>query len=184
MSPREPVDRGRIREFLLELSCRFRHTARILLVGGTTMVYEGLRGKTLDIGVKLVVEPRYHGELIRAIRDLKDELDVNVEEAAPDEFIPLPSGSDRRHEYVGRFGEIDGYHYDLYSTALSKIERGRTQDIEDVLDLLRAGRIRWEELSSFFDEILPAVGTAGLRQDPEAFRANFEHLERRFHEAR
>lgn len=33
-------------------------------------------------------------------------------------FEPLPDGHEDRHEHVGRYGSIDVYHFDLYSTAL------------------------------------------------------------------
>ena len=89
----------------------------------------------------------------------------------------MPAGYENRHEFVGRFGSLDVFHFDLYSTALSKIERGRVQDIEDVLALLRAGRIKWDRLKELFDEILPRMGKESLRQDPVEFGQNFEALE-------
>ncbi len=82
-----------------------------------------------------------HSDLIQTVRELKDTLSINVEEASPGDFIPLPSGYENRHTFVERFGMLDVLHFDLYSTALSKIERGRMQDFEDVLALLRAGQI-------------------------------------------
>ena len=72
----------------------------------------------------LEVSPEAHGELIQAIRALKDELSINVEEASPGDFIPLPAGYESRHVYIDRFGLLEVLHFDLYSTALSKIERG------------------------------------------------------------
>ena len=164
-------------EFLHHLGARFRQSARLYLVGGTTMVFEALRPQTLDIDVVLEVSADAHGALIQAIRELKDELAVNVEEASPGDFIPLPAGHANRHEYVGRFGLIDVWHFDLYSTALSKIERGRVQDIEDVLALLRAGRIAWDALETCFQDILPRMGIESLRQDPIEFTQNFHVLE-------
>ena len=65
---------------------------------------------------------------------------MNVEEASPGDFIPLPAGSEGRHEFIERFRKLDVFHFDLYSVALSKIERGRTQDLEDVLKLLQVVR--------------------------------------------
>ena len=177
MSLLQRVDRARIELFLQRLGEQFRRPARIYLVGGTTVVFEAIRQQTVDIDLVLEVSSADHGELIQAIRELKNSLSINVEEASPGDFIPLPAGYENRHEFVGRFGSLDVLHFDLYSTALSKIERGRVQDIEDVLALLRAGRIKWDKLKEFFDEILPRMGKESLRQDPVEFGQNFEALE-------
>ena len=177
MSLRQRVDRARIELFLKRLGERFRRPGRIYLVGGTTLVFEALREQTVDIDVVIEVSPADHGDLIRAVRELKDELSINVEEASPGDFIPLPAGYENRHEFVGRFGALDVLHFDLYSTALGKIERGRAQDLEDVMALLRAGRLDWARLQGFFEEILPRMGTQSLRQDPVEFEQNFRALE-------
>jgi Nucleotidyltransferase of unknown function (DUF6036) len=176
MSLRPRVDRVRITEFLQRLGTRLRRPARLYLVGGTTMVFEALRPQTLDIDVVLEVSPEVHGELIQAIRTLKDELSINVEEASPGDFIPLPAGYESRHAYIDRFGLLDVLHFDLYSTALSKIERGRVQDVEDVLALLQAGHLEWNKLEACFQDVLPRMGTASLRQDPAEFTYNFHAL--------
>ncbi len=178
MSPRQSVDRERIWRFFEELGKRFRGAARIFLVGGTTTVFEGLRESTIDIDLTIEVAPEDHGALIAAIRDLRDELSVNVEEVSPGDFIPLPHGQESRHVFIARFGSIDLFHFDPYSTALSKVERGRTQDFEDVIALLRAGKIEWERLEASMREILPLMGRKSLRQDPRAFELNFEALDR------
>jgi hypothetical protein len=176
MSLRLQVDRSRIELFLKSLADRFRRPCRIHLVGGTTLVFEGLRQQTMDIDVVLEVAPANHGELIQAVRDLKDNLSINVEEASPGDFIPLPSGYENRHIFVGRFGMLEVLHFDLYSTALSKIERGREQDLEDVLTLLRTGRIEWDKLVAYFQEILPKMGEHSLKQDSVEFEQNFRAL--------
>jgi hypothetical protein len=177
MSLRQPVDRARIETFLKNLSDRFRQPARIYLVGGTTLVFEGLRQQTIDIDLVLEVALADHSELIQAVRELKDTLSINVEEASPGDFIPLPSGYENRHVFVKRFGMLDVLHFDLYSMALSKIERGREQDFEDVITLLRAGRIEWDRLVGYFQEILPQMGKLSLRQDPAEFEQKFHALE-------
>ena len=92
-------------------------------------------------------------------------------------FIPLPVGSESRHQFVGRFGNLDVFRFDPYSTALCKIERGRTQDFEDVLNLRDAGRIDWARLEGCFQDVLPRFGTQSLKQDPRVFEENFRALE-------
>jgi hypothetical protein len=176
VSQRPPVDRQRIEEFLRRLSQRYPRPARIYLVGGTTMVFEGFRRQTLDIDLAFEVAGENHGALIQAIRELKEELSLNVEEASPGDFIPLPKGYRERSQFVGRYGQIDVFHFDLYSTALSKIERGTEEDFSDVLLLLRSGRIDPQALEACYSDILPLMGTASLKQDPGEFRRKFDAL--------
>ena len=161
MSFRPDVDRGRIDLFLRELGRAYRRPARLYLVGGTTVVYEGLRQTTADIDLGIQVEPVYHGELMRAIADLKDRLSINVEEASPGDFIPLPSGWQERSPYVGRFGQTDVFHFDPLSTALAKLARGYEHDLEDVRLLLKAELLSAEDLAAGFEEIAPKLRDRG-----------------------
>ncbi len=177
MSGRLPVDRQRIEHFLHRLGERYRGRGRLYLVGGTTDVFEGLRTRTLDIDLTFEVAPADESALVQAIRELKDLLSVNVEQVSPADFIPLPAGYRDRCEFIGRFGELDVFHFDLYSTALSKIERGTEQDFADVRALLDARRVEWGALESRFQEILAQFGARSLRQDPEEFEKNFRALE-------
>jgi hypothetical protein len=177
MSLRQSVNRSRIERFLKELGERYHRHGRLYLVGGTTLVFEAYRQQTLEIDIVIEVAPEDHSAFIQIVRELKETLDVNVEEASPGDFIPLPGGYADRHEFIARFGQLYVFHFDLYSTALSKIERGRSQDLADVILLLQAQRIEWEQLEKFFQEILPRVGTQSLKQDPVEFEKNFRALE-------
>ncbi len=180
MPSRQPVNRERIEFFLRRLGDSYRSPGRLYLVGGTTLVFEGLRQQTLDVDVVIEIAPENHTAFIQTLRQLKEELNLNIEEASPGDFIPLPSGYANRHEFIGRYGQIDAFHFDLYSLALSKTERGRRQDILDVLTLLRAGRLEWSKLTQYFAEILPQMGAHSLRQDPVEFEQNFRDLEQQW----
>jgi hypothetical protein len=103
---RPPVDRQRIIHFLEQLGQRFRQPGRVYLVGGATLVFEGFRTQTLDVDLSFEVADRDHGEFIRTVRGLKDELAINVEEASPGDFIPLPEGYQDRAKFIGRFGAV------------------------------------------------------------------------------
>ena len=135
MSPREMVNRKRIEAFLEVLGKRFPRPGTIFLVGGTTMVFEGLREQTLDIDITFEVSNRDHALFIQVVRELKEDLSLNVEEASPGHFITLPPGYRDRCRFIGRYGLLDVFHFDLYSTALSKIERGTEEDFSDILAL-------------------------------------------------
>lgn len=174
---RPPIDRLRVHYFLVKLGIEFRHPARLYLVGGTTLVYEGLRDQSLDIDIHYEVADEHEAEFAQVIRRLKDELQINVEQASPGDFIPLPPGWKERAVYVGRFGQVEVFHFDLYSTALSKIERGREGDFQDVISLVRSGQVDLNELRSAFANIIPRVEQESLKRNPERFRRNFAMLE-------
>ncbi len=178
MSSRLPVDRQRIEQFLRRLGERFRHPGRVYLVGGTTMVFEGFREQSIDIDLTFQVAPSDHTEMIQAIRELKDQLALNVEEVSPADFIPLAQGYRERAVFVGRYGQIDVYHFDLYATALSKVARGTEEDLNDVLALLRAKRMDMALLEKYFAEIRPRVATESLKQDVNQFDQNFQAVRR------
>ena len=173
---RQRTDRQRIELFLQRLGRVFTKPGRLYLVGGTTMVYEGLRQQTLDIDISFEVANEDHSAFVAAVRGLKESLSLNIEEASPADFIPLPSGYKERSQFIGRYEQLDVFHYDLYSTALSKIERGTESDFADVLLLLQSGRLDLSKLSESFDEIMPRYATDSLKQDPVEFRRKFAIL--------
>ena len=82
---RYPVDAERVRKLMAALGAEARHEGRIYLVGGATAVLIGWRSSTIDVDLKLVPED---DDVLRAIPRLKDELEINVELASPDAFIP------------------------------------------------------------------------------------------------
>ncbi|MDE0198100.1 MAG: hypothetical protein OXK78_07890 [Caldilineaceae bacterium] len=140
------------------------------------MVYEGLRQQTLDIDISFEVDDRDHSAFVEAVRDLKERLSLNIEEASPADFIPLPLGYRERSPFIGRYGQLEVFHFDLYSTALSKIERGTEGDLDDVLSLLRNGRIEFTVLAGYFEEIMVRYATDSIKQDPVEYRRKFDIL--------
>ncbi len=176
MSLRPPVNRERIERFLRVLGERFKKPGRVYLVGGTTMVWEGFREQSLDVDVTFDVVTADHSSFVQVIAELKNKLSINVEEASPADFIPLPSGANERALFIGRFGSLDVFHFDLYSTALSKIARGTQEDLDDVLALVRAKRIERTALEKYYAEIKPRVASESLKQDPQEFERNFQTL--------
>ena len=175
---RPPLNKERLDEFMETLGREFRGKyARIYFVGGASLVYEGLKEITIDIDINLKqTPPEEQGALVRTLRELKYKLELNIEEASPEEFIPLPSGALDRGVYLQRIGNVEFFHFDLYSTSLSKIGRGSEKDYEDVLKLLEHAKISWEKLEIFYDEIFPKLAEHSLKADPERFKGNFSHL--------
>ncbi len=177
MSQREEVDRQRIELFLEAMGQRFRRPGRIYLVGGTTLVWEGLRLQTIDIDIAYDLAIEDAAEFVRVVQGLKRELSINVEEASPGDFIPLPGGYRERSRFIGRYGALEVFHFDPYSMALSKIERGRDEDLSDVVLLLKSGHIHMSQLTAYFEEILPQVETYSLKSDPVEFQRKFAALQ-------
>ncbi len=167
---RARVDAGRVHAFLEELGRATRVPTRLYLVGGATSVLHGWRDSTVDIDLRL--EPD-SDNLLRAIPLLKEQLDVNVELASPPDFIPELPGWRERSRFVVQAGLLVVRHFDPYSQALAKVERGFDQDLEDVRAMLRDGLVEPGRALALFAEIelqlhrYPAI-------DPQAFQGKVE----------
>jgi hypothetical protein len=170
---RSPVTRDRIERVLSELGRRYRGEGRMYLVGGTQMVFMGFRRQTEDIDYAAQLTGD-HGEFVSILRSLIHELDISIEPAWPGDFIPLPHGWGDRSPYVGRYGRIDVFTLDPISTALAKIERGSSKDINDALALVHSGLVALSDLIPAFDEIYPRLEREALRADPDDFRRKFD----------
>jgi hypothetical protein len=56
--------------------------------------------------------------MLRAIPSLKERLNVNVELASPDQFIPVPAGWEEWSPVITRIGRVTVHHYDLVEPEL------------------------------------------------------------------
>jgi hypothetical protein len=171
VSPRSDVSRERIEEVLRAVGSEFHHPCRLYLSGGDGLVWRGLRRLTHDIDISYDVDPAHHDVLMRTIRETKDRLDVNIEEAHPGDFVPLPPESAARAESVGRYGQVDVFLLDPYAVALAKLGRGHDQDIADIRSMLEHGVIAADALRRHFEAVLPEYVRRGFRADPARFRA-------------
>lgn len=167
---RRPVDAARIRDFLRALGAEAREETHLYLTGGTTAVLFGWRESTVDLDICMIPE---HDALFRAIPVLKEKLEVNVELASPADFIPELPGWRERSRFIVREGKIDFFHYDLYSQALSKLQRGHTKDREDVRVMLEKGLIEPGKAMELFDAIEPQLYRFPSI-DPPSFRRRVE----------
>jgi hypothetical protein len=164
---RPPVDDQRIRALARELGRVARGPVRIYLTGGSTAVIEGWRKATIDVDLRFEPEA---DELLRALPALKERLGVNIELASPPDFIPELPGWRERSPFVLREGTVDVHHFDLYSQALSKIERGFEQDLVDVRTMIERGFVDTSRLHELFEAIeselyrYPAIDPSVFRQ--------------------
>ena len=163
---RPPVDAVRIRELAHRLGRVAPGRTRIYLTGGATAVLEGWRASTIDVDVRF--EPESDA-LLRELVSLKDRLEINIELASPPDFIPELPGWRERSPLVFRDGHLDVHHFDPYSQALSKIERGFAHDLADVREMLQRGLVERDRLAELHQAIEPHLYRYPAI-DPAAFR--------------
>jgi hypothetical protein len=166
------VDAQGLHTFLQRLGHCYRHTGELYLVGGSSLLLVAAKTSTFDIDIKFEVPPEHQTAFIRCLRQVGRELGVPVEQASPDQFIPMPSGYAERRRFVGRFGNLDVFHFDFYAVALSKLHRGNDKDFADVISMTQQGLIKLAALEGYFQEILPRYEDL-LSADPDSFQRKF-----------
>ena len=142
----------RVMQFLSRLARGTRVPVRVYLTGGATAILFGWRESTVDVDIRF--EPEVD-EIFRAIPKLKEELNLNVELASPPDFIPELPGWRERSVFIDSFGSVSLFHFDLYSQAMSKIERGHAKDRTDVEAMLSRGLIEQDKMLQLFELIRP-----------------------------
>jgi hypothetical protein len=148
---RAPVDSLRLRVFLDELSRAARQPTRLYLTGGASQLLRGLRDSTVDID--LLFEPE-SDDLLRSMVGLKETLNLNVELVSPAHFVPALPGWRDRCDFVIQIANVAVHHFDPYTQALSKLERGHARDLQDVQALVREGIVDPVRLRSLFADVL------------------------------
>jgi hypothetical protein len=168
---RAAADAERIAQLARELGRVVPPGSRMYLTGGATAVLEGWRESTVDIDVRF--EPDSDAALSR-IRDLKEELNLNVELASPLDFLPPLPGWQERSRFRLREGNLDVFDFDPYSQAMSKLTRSFDLDLADVRSMVESGRVQPKKLRELFEAIepelfrFPAVDPPSLRAAVEA----------------
>jgi hypothetical protein len=162
---RQLADSSRIFALMRALGRAATASGRVYLTGGATAVLLGWRQTTIDVDLKLVPD---QDAVLRAIPALKESLQINVELASPDDFIPVREGWEDRGTFVMHEGRLAFYHFDFIAQALSKIERGHAQDLADVREMIRRGLVDRERLQRDFAAIRPQLYRYPAI-DPEAF---------------
>ena len=163
---RELADAARVRAFMRAAGAAAAREGVCYLTGGATAVLTGWRATTIDIDMSLDPE---QDELLRELPRIKNELGINVELASPGDFIPLPAEWEGRAISIAREGLLSFAHFDPYSQALSKLERGHVHDREDVEAMKRLGLVEPERLHELFEQIEPELYRFPAI-DPASFR--------------
>ena len=167
---RQPVTAARVEEFMKALGHGVKGPARVFLVGGATAVLLGWRDSTIDIDLKSVPE---RDDILRQLSALKERLEINIELAAPDNFIPALPGWEDRSQFIRQEGNLTFLHYDYYAQALAKIERGHENDLHDVEQLISRRLVDPRRLRQLFSAIeadipkYPALHAGSFRRAVE-----------------
>lgn len=169
---RQVADAERIRRFMQAFGSAAEVATRVYFTGGATAVLLGWRNSTIDVDIK--VEPDTD-VMFRAIPQIKESLQVNVELASPIDFIPVRPGWQDRSPFVAQEGRTSFHHFDLYAQALAKVERGHVQDVRDVREMLSRGLVdppgAWQYFASIEPQLFryPAL-------DPKSFRGSMAEI--------
>lgn len=146
------------RERLAALMTEIARTApasgrfRVYFVGGSTAVLAGWRATSIDADL--------HAEddaVFRDVQGIKERLDVNVEFARPEHFVPPLPGSNERHLFIEQIGPVSYFHYDPYAQAFSKIVRGFDRDLHDARSFIRAGWVDPHRLRALVEDVPAAI---------------------------
>lgn len=172
---RKELTRKRLLSLMKELARtaprRGRH--RVYLVGGGTAVYLGWRRSSVDVDLCS------DGDAVfRDIQGIKERINVNIEFARPEDFVPSLAGSADRHVFIDTAGSISFYHYDPYAQLLSKVVRGFQRDLDDAREFVRSGMVNPRRFRSLVAEIpestyakYPNLSRAAVEKAVDAFLA-------------
>lgn len=147
---RSNIDPTKIEQLMTILGQEARGSGCIFFTGGASALLIGWRSSTVDIDIRLDPEPP---GIFQAIAKLKQKLNINIELASPQDFLPPLPGWRDRSVLIGRHGKIDFYHYDFTAQALSKLSRGYDRDLNDVRAMYEQRLFSLVDLRNCFEAI-------------------------------
>ena len=151
---REELTRERLLLLMKELArtAPRRGSHGVYLVGGGTAVYLGWRHSSID--ADLFSE---RDAVFRDIQGIKERLNVNVDFARPEDFVPPLQETSERHVFIDKIGTVTFYHYDPYAQILAKVVRGFQRDIEDARKFVSSGMVDPARLLTLVEAIPDAA---------------------------
>ena len=159
------------RERLVSLMKELARTApkrgayRVYFVGGGTAVYLGWRSSSIDVDLFSDQDV-----VFRDVQEIKERLNINIEIARPEDFVPPLKGPAGRHVFIDAVGSIMFYHYDPYAQLFSKVVRGFQRDLDDALKFVRSGMV---DLGRF-GSLVTAIPDSAYARYPNLSRAEVE----------
>jgi Nucleotidyltransferase of unknown function (DUF6036) len=159
-----------ILQFLTRLGETLIAPAELYIFGGSALLLVGGRRNTADIDYSL--RSTALDSCRQTIATVAAELELDVEESEPSEFLPLAPDADSRNELLGQFGQLTAYLLDPYSIAAMKIDRAFPSDMQDVRSLISLGKVDLSKLEQYIRDI------ARRYDEPIRLRRNFEEFRR------
>jgi hypothetical protein len=169
---RPNVDSQKIERLMQVLGSEAQGSGCIYFTGGASALLIGWRSSTVDIDIRLDPEP---AGIFQALANIKQELNINIELASLQDFLPPLPGWRDRSIFIGKYGQISFYHYDFIAQALSKLSRGYNRDIDDVQAMYEQKLFSLEKLRDCFKAIesesirFPSLNPELLRNRIEQF---------------
>jgi len=113
--------------------------------------------------------------LRRFLRELAREAEADAAVYLTGGATAVLLGWRERSLPIERVGRVSFYHYDPYSQALAKIERGHAKDLADVAQLLDRGLVEPPRLRELFETIEPRLHRYPA-VDPRSFRKRLDDV--------
>ncbi|MBW4641921.1 MAG: hypothetical protein KME23_02695 [Goleter apudmare HA4340-LM2] len=174
---RANIDTQKLERLMQALGREAQGSGCIYFTGGASALLIGWRNSTVDVDIRLDPEPP---GIFQAIAKLKQELNINIELASPQDFLPPLPGWRDRSVFIGKQGQISFYHYDFTAQALSKLSRGFDRDIKDIEAMYEQKLFSLSDLRDCFEAIepelirFPSLNPDMLRSRVEKFIERFE----------
>jgi hypothetical protein len=173
---RSNIDSQKIERLMQVLGREAQGSGCIYFTGGASALLIGWRSSTVDIDIRLDPEP---AGIFQAIAKIKQDLNINIELASPQDFLPPLPGWRDRSVFIGKQGKISFYHYDFIAQALAKLSRGFDRDISDVQAMYEQKLFSLKELRDSFEAIAPEL-IRFPSLNPDLLSARVEEFIQRF----
>ena len=173
---RANIDPQKLEHLMQVLGKEAQGSGCIYFTGGASALLIGWRNSTVDVDLRLDPEPP---GIFQAIAKLKQELNINIELASPQDFLPPLPGWRDRSVFIVKRGQISFYHYDFTAQALSKLSRGFDRDIKDIEAMYKQKLFSLNELRNCFEAIAPEL-IRFPSLNPDVLRSRVENFIERF----
>ncbi len=177
---RPNVDFQKIERLMQVLGREAQGSGCIYFTGGVSALLIGWRSSTVDVDIRLDPEP---SGIFQAIAKLKQELNINIELASPQDFLPPLPGWRERSVFIGKQGQVSFYHYDFTAQALAKLSRGFDRDLKDVQAMYDQKLFSLSNLRGCFEAIAPEL-IRFPSLNPDILRSRVENFIDRFEASR
>lgn len=175
---RAEANAQKVREAMAAIGRESTGPGTVFVTGGGSAVLIGWRDTTIDLDIKLDPEP---DGVFAALARIKNRLDMNIELASPDLFLPPVPGWRERSVLIDHMGSVEFRHYDFSSQALSKIERGHARDLKDVRAMLKHKLVDLQAIEDAYTSIqegllrYPSIDPDALLEKVQGFLHQARH---------